>query len=78
MISIQGISCSAGIMPMLACLPIILLTEMKSLSGSLSMVIGGGGRRRRREGKARLLLVLIATNLCWEGRGREKIEGIVS
>jgi len=27
---------------MLACLPIILLTEMKSLSGSLSMVIGGG------------------------------------
>ena len=42
MISIQGISCSAGIMPMLACLPIILLTEMKSLSGSLSMVIGEG------------------------------------
>ena len=40
MISIQGISCSAGMMPMLACLPIILLTEMKSLSGSLSMVIG--------------------------------------
>ena len=42
MISIQGISCSAGMMPMLACLPIILLTEIKSLSGSLSMVIGEG------------------------------------
>jgi len=42
------------------------------------MVIGGGGRGRRREGKARLLLVSIATNLCWEGRVREKIEGIVS
>ena len=27
---------------MLACLPRILLTEIKSLSGSLSMVIGGG------------------------------------
>jgi len=42
------------------------------------MVIGGGGRGRRREGKARLLLVSIATNLCWEWRVREKIEGIVS
>ena len=41
MISIQGINCSAGMMPMLACLPRILLTEIKSLSGSLSMVIGG-------------------------------------
>ena len=51
MISIQGISCSAGMMPMLACLPRILLTEIKSLSGSLSMVIGGEwGRGRVGEG----------------------------
>ena len=44
MITIQGISCSAGMMPMLACLPRILLTAIKSLSGSLSIVIGGRGR----------------------------------
>src|SRR6476661_2913817 len=42
-ITIQGRNCSAGMKPILACLPRILLTEMKSLSGSLSMVIGGVG-----------------------------------
>ena len=40
-ITIQGRNCSAGMKPILACLPRILLTEMKSLSGSLSMVIRG-------------------------------------
>ena len=53
MISIQGISCSAGMMPMLACLPRTLLTEIKSLSGSLSMVIGGGGRGGGEWGRGR-------------------------
>src|SRR4028118_1012671 len=42
-ITIQGRNCSAGMKPILACLPRILLTEMKSLSGSLSMVIRGVG-----------------------------------
>ena len=51
MISIQGISCSAGMMPMLACLPRILLTKIKSLSGSLSIVIRGVGKGKGRVGE---------------------------
>src|SRR4028119_1822163 len=50
-ITIQGRNCSAGMKPILACLPRILLTEMKSLSGSLSMVIRGVGVGEGRGGE---------------------------
>ena len=82
MISIQGISCSAGIMPMLACLPIILLTEIKSLSGSLSMVVreGEGKKEGEGEGKTGFLIAFVATCAIFgvkAGKRKEKQSAIL-